>query len=266
MSDPRGSLLRYKADRASVVYVLTVFAIHVAIFLYASPLVAALAILPVVVLSTCVAPLNHHHQHLGTFHSPWLNRLYDLVFALQTGIGPYTWALHHNVGHHLNYLHQPPHAEPDESHWTRADGSTMGRVEYTLHLFLHHPFDVIRVGRKHKKLFRAYLLMKIPLYALTAAGLYYKPVHFLLAFLVPGMLTLLHTCWATYEHHAGHHSDDHFTASVNREHWLYNVMSWNLGYHTAHHYRPGVHWSLLPALHAEIVDKIPAKQRLFTFW
>lgn len=262
----RGTILRYKADRASVTFVLLAFAAHLAVFLFASPWVAACLMLPLVVVSACVASLNHHHQHLGVFHSGPLNRVYDLVMALQTGIGPFTWVLHHNVGHHLNYLHQPPHDAPDESHWTRADGSTMGRFEYSLHLFLHHQVDVWRVGRKHPKLFRAYLLMKIPLYTLIGAGLYYNPVMFLLAFLLPGFATLFHTCWATYEHHAGHHADNHFEASVNREHKLFNIMSWNLGYHTAHHYRPGVHWSLLPELHREIEDKIPAHMRLHTFW
>lgn len=265
-SPQRGSLLRYRADRWSLAYVLLCFAIHVALFLFASPLVCALAIVPLVVLCTSVAALNHHHQHLGVFHSGVLNRLYDLVLGLQTGIGPYTWALHHNVGHHLNYLHQPPHASPDESHWTRKDGSQMGRIEYSLHLFFHHQFDVWRVGKKHKRLFRAYLLMKIPLYAIVAAGLWFNATNWILVFLIPGLATLLHTCWATYEHHAGHHSDSHFSASVNRENPLFNVMSWNLGYHTAHHYRPGVHWSLLPELHREIEDKIPASQRLHTFW
>jgi len=34
-------------------------------------------------------------------------------------------------------------------------------------------------------------------------------------------------------------------------------LSGNLGYHTAHHYKPGVHWSKLPELHAKIADRIP---------
>src|SRR5207248_11772882 len=37
--------------------------------------------------------------------------------------------------------------------------------------------------------------------------------------------------------------------------WL-NWWVFNNGYHTAHHLRPGLHWSQLPALHAEIRDCI----------
>ena len=39
---------------------------------------------------------------------------------------PFAWVLHHNIGHHKNYLSQYPNETPDESHWTRADGTVMG--------------------------------------------------------------------------------------------------------------------------------------------
>mgnify|MGYP000123740735 FL=1 len=37
----------------------------------------------------------------------------------------------------------------------------------------------------------------------------------------------------------------------------YNLPSWNLGYHTAHHMLPGIHWSQLPQLHDKIRPRIP---------
>jgi beta-carotene hydroxylase len=265
-SNGRGRLLRYTADRASVGYVLLVFAVHLVVLAFASPVVAAVCVVPLWFSTIIVAPLNHHHQHLGVFHSRLLNRVYDLVLALLIGIGPYSWVLHHNLGHHQNYLVQPPAGPPDESHWTRPDGSQMGRLEYSFHLLFHHQVDIFRVGKKHPKVFRSFLLMKVPLYALIGLGLYAYGITFVLAFLLPGLLTLLHTCWATYEHHAGHHAADHYSASVNRENRLLNLLSWNLGYHTAHHLRPGVHWSLLPELHASIRDRIPEEQLLSTFW
>jgi len=265
-SAPSRQLLRYAADRASVAYVMAAFAAHVLVFLLASPAVAAVCVVPFFFSTVLVAPLNHHHQHLGVFRSRLVNRAYDLVLALLTGVGPYAWVLHHNLGHHQHYLNQPPAAPPDESHWTDGDGRQMSRIGYTLHLFFHHPVDILRVGRSHPRIFRAYLLMKLPLYALVLLGLYTDAVNFALVFLLPGVLTLLHTCWATYEHHAGHHAVDHYSASLNREHKLFNVLSWNLGYHTAHHLRPGVHWSLLPELHASIRHRIPDEKRLSTFW
>jgi len=262
----RGRLLRYTADWWPVTIVTGSFLAHVAVFWFASPAFALLALLPIFAVSTAVAAFNHHHQHVNAFNSPALNRVYDVLLAVQTGVGPYTWVLHHNLGHHLNYLNQPPCAEPDESHWTRKDGSQMGRIEYTLHTFLHHQVDVYRIGRKHPQVFRRYLLMKIPCYAFIALGLYLNPLNYLLVFLIPSVLALMHTCWATYEHHAGHLASEHVEASVNREHPLFNLVTCNLGLHTAHHMKPGLHWSELPALHAKIRPQIPEPQLLKTFW
>lgn len=262
----RGSILRYKADRGLVVFVLLMFAAHALTWAYATPWVAALSILPLTILSMLVAPVNHHHQHLNTFRSALLNRGYDLVLALQTGVSPYAWVLHHNLGHHRNYLNQRPHAHADESTWTRVDGGQMSRVEYTFDLLLRHQADILQVGLKHPKQLRSLLLMKLPLYGLLGLGLWLNPLNTLLVFLIPAFLTLTHTIWVTYEHHAGSDTESHLTASVNRDNRLFNLLSGNLGLHTAHHMRPGVHWSLLPQLHAQIKHQIPEGQILTGFW
>ena len=55
-------------------------------------------------------------------------------------------------------------------------------------------------------------------------------------------------------------------ASRNRVNPLYNALTGNLGLHTAHHKRPGLHWSLLPKLHEQIRHQIPKEQILQSFW
>lgn len=264
--DRRGTVLKYKADRGPVTYVLAAFALRMVVWAVATPLVCALAVIPLVVLGMFVAPINHHHQHVNTFRSPWLNRLYEIVLGLQCGVGPYNWVLHHNLGHHLNYLNQRPHERSDESRWTRADGSQMGRLEYSIDLLVRHQIDIVRVGRRHPRIFRSFLLMKLPLWGLVGVGLAIRPVETVLVFLLPSFLTLFHTIWATYEHHAGCTPSDHHTASRNRDNRLYNALTGNLGLHSAHHKRPGLHWSLLPDLHEQIRDEIPKDQILKTFW
>jgi fatty acid desaturase len=188
------------------------------------------------------------------------------VLALQTGISSYGWVLHHNFGHHVNYLNQRPHENADESHWTRADGSTMGRFEYSVHLFLHHQFDIVRVGRKHPRYLRYYLWMKVPLWTVLGVMFWFRPLETALVFWLPSMLALFETTWVTYEHHAGCEGKDHHDGSHNRINSLYNVMTGNLGYHTAHHTRPGLHWSLLPELHEKLGDGIPDDQISHKFW
>ena len=142
----------------------------------------------------------------------------------------------------------------------------MGRVEYTLRLALSHQPTIVRVGLRRPRTFRYLLLMKLPLWGLIAAGLWLRPLETVLVFLLPAFLTLLHTIWATYEHHAGCPGTNHLDASRNRVHRVYNLLTGNLGLHTAHHQRPGLHWSLLPELHEAIRDEIPEEQILRSFW
>ncbi len=252
--------LRYKADRRSVTLTSVMFAAHAGVFFFAPTWIAVLFVIPLAVGSMFISAINHHHQHFNTFRLAWMNRIYDLALSLQTGIAPFAWVLHHNLGHHVNYLNQRPHPEPDESKWTRPDGSQMGRIEYTIDLLLNHQLDIIRVGRRYPKYLRAFLLMKIPLYALIGFALYLNPINTFLVILLPGFITLVHTSWVTYGHHAGIYSTDHYEASWNCVNPLFNYLSCNLGYHTAHHKRPGVHWSLLPKYHDEIKDRIPPEQ------
>ena len=81
----RGTFLKYKADRRPVTIVIAMFAVHVALLVYASPTVCLIALAPLTVVSMFVGAVNHHHQHLNVFRAAWLNRIYDLVLALQTG-------------------------------------------------------------------------------------------------------------------------------------------------------------------------------------
>ena len=262
----KGTILRYVADRRPVTLTFVMLALHFVAFFTAPTWVAALLAPVFGGLSMFISPINHHHQHFNTFHSSVLNRIYEVALSLQTGISPYAWVLHHNLGHRRNYLSQPPHDQPDESRWTRADGSTMGRVEYTINLVLSHQVDIYRVGQRHPRFWRLYLLMKLPVWAILLTLLYVNPMNAFLVFLLPGFIALAHTSWVTYEHHAGHHPTSHYDASVNRIDPVYNFLTCNLGYHTAHHLRPGVHWSLLPKVHAEIEHEIPEEMIIRSFW
>ena len=254
-----GRWLRYKVDRRSVTLVGIMFAAHAGVFFLAPTWLAAVMVIPLAVGSMFIAAINHHHQHFNTFRSAWMNRVFDIALSLQTGIAPFSWVLHHNLGHHVNYLSQRPHSQADESKWTRRDGSQMGRIEYTIDLMLNHQIDIFRIGRRYPKYFRAFLWMKIPLWAIIGLALYVNPVNAVLAILIPGFITLTHTSWVTYGHHAGLYTTDPYDASRNCVNPLFNYLSCNLGYHTAHHKRPGVHWSLLPKIHDEIKHRIPVE-------
>lgn len=200
-----------------------------------------------------ISPWHHHHQHVLTFRSEILNRMLEIMYALHTGVTTNLWVLHHNVGHHKLFLDQ----SKDPSRWKRKDGSHMGEIEYSLITALTAYYRGFLMGKKYPKLLKPFLIYTAVTFVLVAALVIYKPVAGIFVFVLPMIGSLIFTAWVTYDHHAGLDTDDVFAASYNNLDPIFNLLSGNLGYHTAHHYKQGVHWSQLPELHNKIKHKIP---------
>jgi fatty acid desaturase len=196
---------------------------------------------------------SHHHQHVLTFRSAALNRVYELCLALHTGMTTNLWVLHHVLGHHVNYRDQTV----DESRWKRLDGERMGVVEYTLNVAGTAYYRAYQVGKRCPRHQRLFLLWAAITLVVVAGLVWQRPLQALFVYVVPMVTTLLYTSWVTYDHHAGLQTDDPFEASYNADNYWFNLFTGNLGYHTAHHHRQAVHWSMLPELHGEIANRIP---------
>jgi len=248
------SLFRHKEDRWPVLIILTLTVVDFMLYLTVSnALVLFVYYLLMIIPKGTVCAWNHHHQHLFTFRNVFLNRGLEFVYALHTGVTTHLWRLHHVLGHHLNFLDQ----EKDESRWARKNGTPMGVVEYTLNVALTAYPRGFRVGKKHPKQLKPFLVYTLLTFVIVALLVWYKPVPAILLFVLPMVTSLLFTAYVTYEHHSGLDTQNEFEASYNNLNPLYNVLTGNLGYHTAHHHKQGVHWSRLPQLHATIEDKIP---------
>ncbi len=250
------SLFKHAEDRLPVAIAVTLTSLDIAAFLWLSSPWALLAYwLLMLVPKGTLGAWNHHHQHVHTFGSTALNRLLELSYALHTGMTSNAWLLHHVLGHHLNFLDQ----SRDESRWRRRDGKPMGTLEYTLTTALTAYPRAYRVGRRYPAHQRVFVVFTVLTALLVACLVYAKPLHGLALFVLPMITSLLFASWVTYDHHAGLDTDDHCQASYNIVNPWFNRLTGNLGYHTAHHYRQGVHWSRLPALHERIAHHIPAR-------
>lgn len=248
------SLLRHRADIPAVLLVLTIFGIQLwAFFSIQNPwqLVALVALLMVVQVS-CGA-VCHNHHHVNIFTRAWANRWLEVVMYLQTGTSGYSWTIHHNIGHHGDYLDQ----ERDPARWQEPDGSVMHRLKFDFYNAAMIYPEIWKLGRHYPVLFarfkRWFLIGNLVLLGFVLIN----PVNALIVFVAPMVIMLVVLLDNTFQQHSGLSTADHYLASRNVEHPFYNLTSWNLGYHTAHHMYPGVHWTKLPEIHARIRHRIP---------
>ncbi len=249
------SVFRYEEDRIPVLLFVYFFLADLAVFSYLeNRYLVVLWCLLGIGPKVAICAWNHHHQHVPTFRNKYLNRMLEFVYTLHTGITTNTWVLHHNLGHHLHYLDQ----KKDESGWMRADGTKMGELEYTLKIALTGYTRAWKVGKKHPRYQTGLVKMGTIILAFLAVCLWYNWFNALFVFVIPMAIGYIATCWHTYFHHAGLDTDDHLEASYNIMHKWYNKFTGNLGYHTAHHMKQGLHWSKLPEFHETIKDKIPS--------
>lgn len=248
-------LVRKKIDCYPIAAILLVLAIDLIVFLFSPsilfPIAWAIATLHV---KGWICSWNHNHQHCKFFTQAWANRSIELVMGLHTGIVGEAWVLHHSLGHHLNYLDQ----SKDESAWKTKSGRLMSQLEYTLKVGIMAYPIALDVGKRHvksrKKLIENIILTLLTLALLTTINW----VNTLIIFVIPMILMFFVTVYVTYYHHAGLDEEDPYKATYNVTDRWYNFFTCNLGYHTAHHVRCGLHWSELPLFHEQIKDKIPA--------
>lgn len=248
-------MFRNKADRIPTMLFVLYFGMDLFVFFMAQSVWSVffwmlLGIIP----KAFVSAFNHHHQHVPTFNQKLHNRLLELIFFFQTGIGSNGWFLHHVVGHHVNYLDQ----EKDESRWKSKSGRTMGEMEYSLVVAFTGYLRAFQAGRRFPSQQRDFLGMLGLTLSLLGVFFYYNWINALFVFALPMMVSLFITAWHTYYHHAGLDTDDDVQASYNILDEWYNTLTGNLGYHTAHHMRPSLHWSRLPEFHREIEARIPS--------
>jgi len=247
-------MFNYKKDKIPVLLITIYFLIDVFVYINVENIyILVIWFLVGIFPKANICAWNHHHQHVKTFKFSFLNRILELIYAFHTGITANTWVLHHNFGHHINYLDQ----DKDESRWKSKDGKTMNVFRYTFEVAFTSYSRAFVVGKKHLKERSVFIYMFIITILLLGGLIYYKPIQGILVFALPMVVSLIITAYATYSHHVDLSLEEPKHASRNIESKWYNIITGNLGYHTAHHIRFGWHWSKLPELHQKIKAEIP---------
>lgn len=255
---PGSGILRYREDRWPLAYTLMVLAVQLGLFFGVRNLwITALCVVVFQPVQAVAIACNHYQHHINIFRPRWLNRIYELILFLQTGTPPYLITLHHNLGHHPHYL-EP---EQDTLRWQRPGGTPRSLAECLVKNFAGHLTWTIALGRRYPKVYRRLKIMTAISLAIVAALIALDPAKALIVFVGPMLLAVFNVARLGYDQHAGLDLSDHLGASRNIESRFYNLVTFNSGYHTAHHVRPGLHWSRLPEFHRQLRDRIPEPLR-----
>ncbi len=210
-----------------------------------------------VFLSFIAMVINHNHQHCPTFVSRHLNRLFGVLLTFGTGQPATAVIPMHNLNHHVH--------NNSERDFVRV---SLVRFRWNFLNLLLFPFVAIggfaraksgemrRWKASGSRLYRQLHLERAVFYPTVLLVLCLRPLETVLYVICPYLCGQ----WAIIAINLVQHDGcDPLTDYNHSRNFVSRWLNWwllNNGYHTAHHLRPGLHWSLLPADHERIRSRI----------
>ncbi len=258
------SFFKQQVDIKPITIIISLFIFDIYLYIvWISGIFLALYLVFSIVSKWYISAWNHHHQHVNTFSLPILNRAIEIMYGLQTGAVWYWWVLHHNLWHHAHYQDQ----SKDESAWKSPQWKRYWAFMYSWIIWITAYYRMLNVAKKHKKTRKYFLNMCFIQIFILSILIVLQPLQGIVLFVIPMITSLFLTAYGTYDHHSGLEQDDPYKSSYNITVPRYNILTGNLWYHTAHHIKPSLHWSKLPAFHEIIADKIENKYyKKYTMW
>ena len=256
----RSGILKYSADLRSIGTVSAAVGFSLLPFTAHLPIWMLILCLIVAMYARTLCPYaQHNHAHLSVFNSKVLNHIYDVMLTQVTGYPTSQWELHHNRGHHRHFLR----CELDVARVTHLKtGKVMSRWWYAIRGNFTILLDSIRIGvaegREGKKTLLPKLFGEVVVQmVITFTLIYLNGWLAVVFFIVPNVAAAFLIWWESYPHHLQVPNSNIYDGSVTITARFFNFETFNIGHHTAHHEKPTLHWSLLPARTEAIRNRIP---------
>jgi fatty acid desaturase len=221
-------------------------------------------------LAIANAVIAHNHNHAPIFHNRWANMVIGCVISFFYGFPSFCWIPTHNQNHHV-FNNRPG----DYSITTRPRRRVglIGALLYPTITSLTQarlipPF--LRHCRRHSRfLFRRALVEYAVFFGVMIVLFIIDWRKALLFAVLPQQIGMFFIQHINYLQHIETDSGSEFGHSRNFTGRFLNLFLFNNGYHTVHHKKPGLHWSLTSRAHVELAHKIPQHlmvENFVTFW
>jgi fatty acid desaturase len=262
--------LHYQCDRTNVIRALSAPLIFFYPYIFGFP--EGYELFTALVLWGILNDINHvlHlHIHHPFSKNKYINLLFDICMGVTTGMVTSNWKIQHKYGHHQLGLSDSGKKNKWDlaKDWEIKKFTILGALSYSIRtsapIFYLPLIEAFKKGGLQN--------IKTPLnyrYAFIEQSLFIVFVLILLiiepvitlAYLIPWyLLVYFVTRYIDYLNHFAR-GNGKFDSSNNSMNYWYNWMGHNFGYHSAHHYRPSAHWSLLPQIHEEIKHHLTEDQ------
>lgn len=234
--------------------------------------------------------LSHLFTHVAWFQSPLLNRFVSMLNSVNIGQSVQTYQLTHVRNHH-RYNNDQPGVDgqtKDSSSTYRGGvrGEHVGLVRYavvgaceslvSISRALLSLTRLWRVGAHEVELLslfpknsakRRWELRQVQLDRMAqffAAGLFLAISWqwFLLCYLPAFFVALVLVNVQNYYEHYGADPGSRYANSVSYYGTLYNLLTFNDGYHQEHHLRPLAHWKQMPRVTLDFGDQLDQVERI----
>jgi fatty acid desaturase len=259
------SFLRYNID------IISVFLVFLSVLISLLPLYLNLNLSLLVIIflfSLFIKPttslVQHNHVHYSIFNNKILNQIFDLLLSISTGHISSEWVLHHNIGHHGNEINSLEDTSSVKNPKTRK---YMTKLEYIISGSLKIFPDCCKMAwtfyKQNKKHYLQTLIFEQTI--LISIYAYFLSVNFKMAliFLILSNMISRSLVWlGAYWHHLNVPANSAYDSTNMYTKSFFNLISFNIGYHIAHHEKPTLHWSKLKARTTQIIDRIPESQIL----
>ena len=248
-------MLRYAADRRTLAYLCVATALTVVNWRLGRVHPVLYPVTLFMFFTTAV--ISHNHNHLGMWRSRLLNLLTSYWIAIFYGHPAIAWVPTHNQIHHK--LNNRP-GDSSRSPKLFAGNHLAALLVYPLLTNLEQTKDIkafLRdLYRRDRPAFLAAASEYVVFFGVMAVLLILDWRKALLFFVIPQQVALFCIQAVNYLQHIETDAFSEWNHSRNFLSRTLNVLLFNNGYHTVHHLKPGVHWSELPALHAQYAHLI----------
>jgi fatty acid desaturase len=254
-SEP-STLLRNRADLRTLAFIAAYFVALIGA--WSLPLARPVLVVPAVAflcwISWINAVITHNVVHVPMWRSSALNRATRVVLSLTYGFPVSEYIPGHNLSHH-RYVQ------------ARRDVMRTSKVRFSWNLlnvlafFPAVAFDVAHANSRYVEFAKDrrrdwYTERNVQLLATWGVKVALLLIDWKRALLlvgVPHLAAVWGITTVNFLQHDGCDPEHPYNHSRNFVGKIFNWFHFNNGFHGMHHIDPGLHWSLLPAKHAELI-------------